>query len=183
MLRVDTATGKWERFEPFKFPRPNIYQVLSDSKNNAWFTVFGRAHLGRIDARTGEVKLLATPMKDTAPRRGMVDSKDRVWFALNKTDRVAMFDPQTGKFQTWSTGIPEYYAYDVWVDRNGEAWASTEYADRVVRLNPQTGEVIPYLLPSETNMRRAHGDNRSTPVNFWVGATHTASIVRLEPLE
>jgi hypothetical protein len=32
-------------------------------------------------------------------------------------------------------------------------------------------------------MRRAHGDNGSGRVQFWVGATHTASIVRLEPLE
>jgi streptogramin lyase len=180
---VDLATGKWERFEPFKFPRPNIYQVLSDSQNNAWFTVFGRAHVGRIDAKTGDIKLFETPMPDTAPRRGMVDSKDRVWTALNRTDRVAMLDPKTGKFETWSLGIPEYYAYDVWIDKNGEAWASTEYADRVVRLNPATGEIIRYLLPGETNMRRANGDNTSKPVNFWVGATHTASIVRLEPLE
>ncbi len=183
LLRLDLATGKWERFEPFKFPRPNIYQVLSDSKNNGWFTVFGRAHIGRIDAKSGEIKLIETPMPNTAPRRGMVDSKDRLWVALNKTDRVAMFDTKTEKFQTWSLGIPEYYAYDVWTDKNGEAWASTEYADRVVRLNPGTGEIVRYLLPGETNMRRAYGDNTATPVNFWVGATHTASIVRLEPLE
>ena len=68
LLRVDVASGKWERFEPFKFPRPNIYQVLSDSQNNGWFTVFGREHIGRIDARTGEIKLFETPMKDAAPR-------------------------------------------------------------------------------------------------------------------
>jgi streptogramin lyase len=183
IMRLDIASGKWERFEPFAFPRPNIYQVLSDSKNNGWFTVFGRENVGRIDAKTGEIKMWETPMKDTAPRRGMVDKQDRLWVALNKTDRVAMFDPKTEKFQTWATGIPEFYAYDVWTDRNGEAWASTEYADRVVRLNPATGEVTPYLLPSETNMRRSHGDNNSKLVNFWVGATHTASIVRLEPLE
>jgi streptogramin lyase len=122
-------------------------------------------------------------MKDTAPRRGMVDKQDRLWVALNKTDRVAMLDTKTGKFETWATGIPEYYAYDVWVDRNGEAWASTEYADRVVRLNPKTGDVTPYLMPNETNMRRSNGDNNSKLVNFWVGATHTASIIRLEPLE
>lgn len=183
VMRLDTAAGKWERFEPFAFPRPNIYQVLSDSKNNGWFTVFGRAHVGRIDAKTGEIRLFETPIPNTAPRRGMIDSRDRLWVALNRTDRVAMLDPQTGRFQTWSLGIPEYYAYDVWVDRNGEAWAATEYADRVVRLNPATGEITPYLLPSETNMRRAHGDNSSKTVNFWVGATHTASIVRLEPLE
>jgi virginiamycin B lyase len=183
VLRVDLKSGKWDRFEPFKVPRPNIYKVFSDSQNNGWFTVFGRSHVGRIDAKTGEIKIFETPLPETAPRRGSVDSKDRFWVALNRTDRVAMFDPKTEKFQTWSLGIPEYYAYDVWTDRNGEAWASTEYADRVVRLNPATGEIVRYLLPSETNMRRAHGDNRSNPVSFWVGATHTASIVRLEPLE
>ena len=111
------------------------------------------------------------------------DEDENVWVGNGFQNAVQMFDPQTEKFQTWSLGIPEYYAYEVWLDKNGEAWASTEYADRVVRLKPATGEVIPYLLPGETNMRRANGDNRSTPVNFWVGATHTASIVRLEPLE
>ena len=113
----------------------------------------------------------------------MIDKQDRLWVALNKTDRVAMFDLKTEKFQTWATGIPEYYAYAVWPDRNGEAGASTEYADRVVRLNPKTGEVTPYLMPNETNMRRSYGDNSSKVVNFWVGATHTASIIRLQPLE
>jgi streptogramin lyase len=71
----------------------------------------------------------------------------------------------------------------VWTDRNGEAWASTEFGDRVVRVNPANGEIVPYLLPSATNMRRSYGDNRANPVNFWVGGTHTASVVRLEPLD
>ena len=183
IFRLDLASRKWERFEAYPVPRPNHYQMMSDSQNNAWFTVMGRAHIGRIDAKTGEIKLFETPTPNSGPRRGMVDSQDRIWTALNRTDQIAMFDPKTQKYQTWSAGIPEYYAYDVWADKNGEAWASTEYADRVVRFNTKTGEVIPYLLPSHTNMRRAYGDNSTTPVNFWVGATHSASIVRLEPLE
>ena len=183
IFRLDLATRKWERFEAFPVPRPNHYQMMSDSQNNGWFTIMGRNHIGRIDAKTGEIKLYETPTPNGGPRRGSVDSRDRVWSALNRTDQVAMFDPRTEKFQTWSLGIPEYYAYDVWADKNGEAWASTEYADRVVRLNPRTGEIIRYLLPNETNMRRAYGDNTATPVNFWVGATHSASLVRLEPLE
>jgi streptogramin lyase len=113
----------------------------------------------------------------------MVDAQDRFWSALNRTDSVSMLDPKTGKFQFFSTGIPEYYAYDVWVDRHGDAWTSTEYADRVVRINTKTSEAIPYLLPAPTNMRRANGDNRMKPAHFWVGATHTASVVRLEPLD
>ena len=33
-----------------------------------------------------------------------------------------------------------------------------------------------------TTMRRAFVDNSTTPVTFWVGNTHGASIVRLETL-
>jgi virginiamycin B lyase len=183
ILRVDLATNKWEKFTAFPLPRPNHYQVMSDSQNNGWFSVMGRNDVGRIDAKTGEIKIWKTDIKDSGPRRGMVDAQDRLWTALNRTDSVSVLDPKTGKFDFYSTGIPEYYAYDVWADKHGEVWTSTEYADRVVRINTNTREAIPYLLPGPTNMRRANGDNRMTPAHFWVGATHTASIVRLEPLD
>jgi len=183
IYRLDVASGKWEKFSAYPVPRPRHYSVLSDSQNNAWFTVIERAHIGRIDAKTGAIEIYETEQKDSGPRRGMIDAQDRVWTALNRTDLIAMFDPKTMKFQSWPTGIPEYYAYDVWADRNGEAWASTEYADRVVRVNPKSGEVTQYLLPGPANMRRSSGDNATKQPSFWVGANHTASIVRLEPLD
>jgi len=55
--------------------------------------------------------------------------------------------------------------------------------DRVTRLNTRTGEAVSYLLPRETNIRRVHVDNSTTPVSFWVGSNHGASIVKLEPLD
>ena len=61
MHRLDLASGKIETFEPFKdAPKGephNIYDVIPDSKNNAYFTDFRQRHIGRIDAKTGEVKL------------------------------------------------------------------------------------------------------------------------------
>ncbi len=183
ILRVDLVTQKWEKFAAMPIPRPQHYTVLSDSQNNAWFTIIGRSHIARIDAKTGEVKQIEIPVANSGPRRGMVDAQDRIWTALNRTDQISVYDQKTQKFQTWSTGIPEYYAYDVWVDKYGEAWASTEFADRVSRVNTVTGEVTNYLLPGPTNMRRSHGDNATKPATFWVGANHTANIVRVEPLE
>ena len=56
-------------------------------------------------------------------------------------------------------------------------------SDRVARLNPRTGQFVEYLLPRETNIRRVFVDNSTTPVTFWVGSNHGASIVKLEPLE
>jgi hypothetical protein len=55
--------------------------------------------------------------------------------------------------------------------------------DRVVRLNTKTGDATEYLLPRTTNIRRVFVDNSTTPVTFWVGSNHGASIVKLEPLD
>ena len=73
--------------------------------------------------------------------------------------------------------------YDVTVDKNGEAWTGSMMNDRVTRLDPKTGSFVDYLLPRETNIRRVHIDNSTTPVTFWVGSNHGASIVKLEPLD
>ncbi|MGB9367522.1 MAG: carboxypeptidase regulatory-like domain-containing protein [Xanthobacteraceae bacterium] len=84
--RLDLASGKIETWEPFKAtPKGephNIYDVIPDSKNNAYFTDFRQRHIGRIDAATGEVKLFAAPTAGSAPRRGMMDAQDRLDRAL-----------------------------------------------------------------------------------------------------
>ena len=71
--RLDVATGKIETWEPFKSaPKGeahNIYDVVPDSQNNVYFTDFRQRHIGRIDAKTGEVKLFAVPPPASAPRR------------------------------------------------------------------------------------------------------------------
>jgi hypothetical protein len=55
--------------------------------------------------------------------------------------------------------------------------------DRVVRLNTEGGDFTEYLLPRSTNIRRVFVDNSTTPVTFWVGSNHGASIIKLEPLD
>ena len=73
--------------------------------------------------------------------------------------------------------------YDAVLDKNGEVWTGGMNSDRVVRLNPKTGQVTEYQLPEETNIRRVFVDNSTTPVTFWVGNDHHASVVKLEPLD
>jgi hypothetical protein len=61
--------------------------------------------------------------------------------------------------------------------------AQSMSTDRIVRLNPKNGEATEYLLPRETNIRRVFVDDSTTPVTFWVGSNHGASIIKLEPLD
>jgi imidazolonepropionase-like amidohydrolase/streptogramin lyase len=183
VLRLDPKSGKFEVFEPYKIPRPNVYDVIPDSKNNGYFLVLGAEDVGRIDARSGEIKIFKTPTPRSGPRRGMMDGQDRLWFGENNGDRIGMFDTRTEKFQEWKVPTPGAYPYDVTADKNGNVWSGGEYNDRILRLDPSTGTFIEYALPRATNVRRVFVDNRTTPVSFWVGNNHGASIVRLEPLD
>jgi len=181
VLRLDPASGKFEVFEPFKIPRPNIYDVISDARNNVYFTVFGRGDIGRIDAKTGAIDVWKTPTAGSAPRRGMIDTQGRLWFGENRAERIGMFDTRTTAFQEWVAPTPESWPYDVTADAHGDVWGGGEYSDRVMRLDPKTGTITEYLLPRFTNIRRVFVDSSTKPATFWVGNNHGASIVKLEP--
>ena len=61
--------------------------------------------------------------------------------------------------------------------------AGSMFTDRITRLDPKSGQMTDYLLPRSTNIRRVFVDNSTTPVTFWVGNDHGASIIKLEPLD
>ncbi len=185
--RLDLASGAIETFQPFhdapKGEPHNIYDVIPDSKNNVYFTDFRQRHIGRIDAKTGTVKLYAVPTPASAPRRGTMDANDRLWFAEYRANRVAMFDTRREEFKEWPMPTAWTAPYDVVLDKNGKAWTGSMSTDRVVRLDPASGATVEYLLPRETNIRRVFVDNSTSPVTFWVGSNHGASVVKLEPLD
>ena len=183
VLRLDVPSGKFEMFEPYKIPRPNVYDVIPDSRNNGYVLPLGSDEIIRIDAKTGAMTRFKTPTPGSGPRRGVMDSQDRLWFGENRADRIGMFDTRTERFQEWPAPTPGAWPYDVTVDKNGDAWSGGEYNDRILRLNPATGQFTEYLLPAQTNVRRVFVDNSTTPVTFWVGSNHGASIVKLEPLD
>jgi streptogramin lyase len=185
--RLDIASGKIETWEPFKdAPKGephNVYDVVPDSQNNAYFTDFRQKHIGRIDAKTGEVKLFAILTPSPALRRGQMDAQDRLWFGEYRGDKIGVFDTKTEKFTEWAMPTRWTNPYDVTLDKNDDAWTGSMLNDRVVRLNTKTGDATEYLLPRTTNIRRVFVDNTTTPVTFWVGSNHGASIVKLEPLD
>ena len=191
--RLDLASGTFQTFQPFKDAPPDapfpakaphvLYDAVPDSHNNVYFTDLLGQEIGRIDAKTGQVKFWATPTPSSNTRRGSVDAQDRFWFGEYRGNRIAMFDPRTEKIQEWESPIPYSAPYDVAVDKAGYAWSGGMTSDRVLRLDPRTGEIVAYLLPRETNIRRVFVDNAGDRPAFWVGNNHGASIVKVEVLD
>jgi streptogramin lyase len=185
--RLDLATMTFETFAPFKdMPRAgaerSVYGIQADSGNNLYFMDFGSEYIGRIDAKTKKASFFRTPTAHSNPRRGYMDAQDRLWFAEYRADKLAMFDTRSERFTEWPAP-PFSWPYDVIPDKNGELWTAGMSDDRVTRFDPKTGRTTQYQFPSSTNVRRVWIDNTTTPVTFWVGGNHTASIVKVEPLD
>jgi streptogramin lyase len=184
ILRLDVATGTFENFGPLKTASGqtiNGYGMPPDQNNNLYVLQFQGAEIGRVDARTKEVKIYKTPFPASRPRRGRIGADGNLWFAEFGANAIAMFDPKTEKIMEWQLPIKHSNPYDVVRNAKGEVWTGSEYTDRVTRFNPTTGEFVDYLMPQEVNIRRVFFDD--TQNAFWIGANHSAELLKVEPLD
>ena len=113
-----------------------------------------------------------------------MDAQDRLWFGEYRGDRIGMFDTKTETFKEW-TVPPRWSApYDVAIDKNGEAWTGS-MIDRPghAARHQDRRHASSICCRAPTNIRRVFVDNSTTPVTFWVGYNHGASIIKLEPLD
>ncbi|HXP92726.1 MAG TPA: carboxypeptidase regulatory-like domain-containing protein [Candidatus Binatia bacterium] len=186
--RLNLKTGQWETFGPLTDGKHNlsIYGLYADSQNNAYamdFSVVDGNNVGKIDAKTGAVTFIPTPTKNARLRRGRFDSQDRLWFAEYAADQIGMYDAKSGRITEWPLPTRWTAPYDVVIDKSSEVWTGSMWSDRITRLDTKTGKSVEYLLPRPTNIRRVFVDNSTTPVTFWTGSNHGASIIRLEPAD
>jgi virginiamycin B lyase len=185
VYRFDTATGTFENKGVATDPAGKHisgYGMPTDSQNNVWLLEFGSDKIGRVDAKTNVATIWQTPTPGSRPRRGRFDEQDRLIFAEYAGNKVGMFDPKTEKFTEWKIPTPWSAPYDAQKDKAGFAWTGSMLNDHVSRIDTNTGEVVDYLLPRTTNIRRVFTDNTTNPPSLWVGSNHGASIVKVEVL-
>jgi hypothetical protein len=68
-------------------------------------------------------------------------------------------------------------------DKGGNLYTGGMTTDRLEKVNSKSGEVVEYLMPRDTNMRRVFADDSTTPATIWTGSNHGAAIVKIEPLD
>ena len=186
--QVDVATGQWTKIDYLKMQPPGArdhgsYGVAADSRNNFYGLEVNADFIIRVDGKTLIPTYYQTPTANSGPRRGHFDNQDRLWFAENRGQNIGMFDAKAEKFQEWKVPTPYAMPYDAIFDNSTYAWTGGMGNDHVSRLNVKTGEVVDYLLPSKTNIRRVDVDKSVNPSRLWVGNNHGAALVRVEPLE
>jgi len=186
--RLDLKSGKYEHFDPLTAlpggkKGHSIYDNAADSHNNLYLTDFQANNILRVDAKTGKVTAYPAPTPLSRNRRARMDSRDRLWFAEYRGNKIGMFDTKTERFTEYVLPTPWTGPYFIAWDKKGEMWTGGMTTDRIVRLDPKTGETVEYQLPRETNIRRVFVDNRGPRPVVWVGGNHSATIVKIEPLD
>jgi virginiamycin B lyase len=187
VFRLDIKTGKWEdrgQATTAKGETIRGYGLPADKDNNLYLMSFGDTRIGRLDAKTNVAQIWSTPWTRSRPRRGRFDDQNRLWFAEYAANRIAMFDPQTEQIKEWKLPTDWSQPYDVVPSKGAaEVWTGSMLTDQVARLNTKTDEIVEYLLPRNTNIRRVFVvDSGPRPV-LWVGNNHGNAIVKVEPLD
>jgi streptogramin lyase len=159
------------------------YGMPADHDNNLYLLNLAGSEVVKLDAKSKELSVFATPTANSRPYRGRVDDQDRLWFTEFAGNAIAMLDPKTEKIQEWKLPTPWSIPADVVTDKNGMVWAASMLADRIARLDPKSGEIVEYPLPRHSSIWRIFVDNTTNPVGVWVGSDHGASIIRLEAPE
>ena len=133
-------------------PGWGVHDAWLDSAGNLWFTCNvpnKRATIGRIDTKTGEVKLFVVPGKNglAAQTHGMTRTPDgMIWFNVNpgrgglgrvdpKTEKIEVFIPPEGMSPTGGATTVDW-------DGKGRIWSSAP--DGALRFDPQTATFTEY---------------------------------------
>jgi streptogramin lyase len=133
-------------------PGWGVHDAWLDDAGNVWFTCNipnKRTSLGRVDTKTGEVKLFNIPAKSglAAQSHGMTRTPDGIiWFNINpgkggigrldpKTEKIDVFTPPEGMSGTGGATTVDY-------DGKGKIWVSAP--DGLLRFDPESSAWTQY---------------------------------------
>ncbi|MFN2645459.1 MAG: carboxypeptidase regulatory-like domain-containing protein [Burkholderiales bacterium] len=187
-------------------PGWGVHDAWLDNAGHVWFTCNipnKRTSIGRVDTRTGAVKLFRIPAKSglAAQSHGMTRTPDgMIWFNINpgrgglgrvdpRTETIEVFIPPEGMSPTGGATTVDY-------DGKGRIWASAP--DGVLRFDPQSGEwteykTASYKLPTGTGITYGAAADRAGN-GYWAvmihdiigvadGESGKASEIKLAPLK
>ena len=187
-------------------PGWGVHDAWLDLSGNVWFTCNipnKRTTIGRIDGRTGEVRLLKVPGSNglAASAHGMTRDPDGIiWFNVNpgrggigrldpKTEKIDVFLPPTGMSPTGGATTLDY-------DGKGMIWSSSP--DGALRFDPKTQtftefKSVTYKTPNGTGVTYGAAADRDGN-GYWAemvldtvgvgdGATGKASEIKLAPIQ
>lgn len=172
------STGKFARLEIDDGTHPHTVNV--DRQGNAWYTGNRNGMIGRIDARTLDIKRF--PMPDEAARDPHTidfDSNGNLWFSLQNSNMMGRLDPVSGKVDLIPMKTERSRPYGVVVAPDNTVWFDLFGTNKIGRIDPATNAVREYVLPNERTRPRRIA--RTSDGGIWYTDYSRGFLGRLDP--
>jgi len=145
---IDPKTGA---VTEYPIPDPNVkdpHTLIFDPSGILWFTAQNANRIGRLDPKTGDIKLLTPPTPKARPYGMAVNSKGVVFFVEFGTNGVGSVDPKTLQVREYPLPDPASRPRRITITSDDIVWYSDFSRGYLGRLDPATGKVSEWPSPS-----------------------------------
>jgi virginiamycin B lyase len=157
------------------------HTLIFDRSGVLWFTVQSANRIGRLDPKSGEIKLLTPPTPNSRPYGMAFNSKGTLFVVQFGTNSVAAVDPATLAIREYKLPDPGARPRRIAITSDDIVWY-TDYARGYLgRLDPATGKVIEWQSPSGPKSE-PYGISAISDI-LWYSESGTTpnTVVRFDP--
>ena len=154
--RLDPRSGEMRVFKAPKGRGPYGIHVTPDG--DVYYASLAGSHIARIDAATGEARVIEPPTERQGARRVWSDSKGDIWVAEWNSGNLSRYEPRTGTWSAWKAPGQGPQVYAVYVDEADKVWISEWASQSMMRFDPATEKFEAFKSSSaHANVRQIHG--------------------------
>ena len=123
----------------------------TDSAGIIWFaadTLNDFGGVGRLDPRTGEVRIWPSSLPEPIFHDIIADSEENLWITVSRANKIVKFDTKTYQYTIWD--VPQ--GFSSWAhtgdfDPDGNYWFTLSTGDGdVAKLEPETGKMTKFPI-------------------------------------
>jgi virginiamycin B lyase len=151
---LDPATGTFKEY-PLKIADSGPHGLVADASGNIWFTGNGKAYIGKLDPKTGEVAVYKMPdAKAEDPHTAVFDAQGMMWFTVQVGNMVGRLDPRTGKVELKTVQGTRALPYGIAINSKGVPFFCEFGTNKMAKIDRQTMAITEYKLPEAARPRR-----------------------------
>ena len=124
------------------------HTLTFDQSGMLWFTVQQGNRVGRLDPKSGDIKLVKSPTANSRPYGIQVNSKGVPIFVEFGINKIASIDPQSLQIREWTLPDPGARPRRLAIGPDDAVWYTDFARGFLGRLDPATGQVKEWQSPS-----------------------------------
>jgi len=136
LIRLDPKTGETKSFHTPEMR--SVRGIAVDAEDNVWWADFDGHKIGKLDTKTGAIKLYQPPTPFASPYGVTPDyRRGHIWFADTMGNNITRFDPKTEQFLEFPLPTLHQSVRFTGVDAKGRAWYGGYWTGKLGVIDPE----------------------------------------------